>query len=174
MTDFLKYWLLNILVFYKPSSSEEALLSPHSVLTSFKMWLILFLILRSRISACVLDSNFLFGGKSRPLCTANSSNSYNTKIKSVHNVFGTHGTLYTFMKHLFYLESIPFWRQESASPVCGNTAEGSTTVAFSGIWHTVVGIWQPLGGRIHLREDDNHDKHSENCIQLHYITSINY
>lgn len=80
MAYFLKYWLLNIMVFYKPSSSEEALLSPHSVLTSFKMRLILFLILCSRISACVLDSNFLFGGKSRPLCTANSSNSYNKKV----------------------------------------------------------------------------------------------
>lgn len=84
--------LLVILVFYKPSSSEEALLSPHSVLTSFNMRLNLFLTLCSRISACVLDSNFLFGGKSRPLCTANSSNSCKKKkkdaLKPVHKFLG--------------------------------------------------------------------------------------
>lgn len=81
MSYSIKYWMSNILVsFYKPSSSEEALLSPHSVLTSFNMRVNLILTLCSRISACVLDSNFLFGGKSRPLCSANSSNSYNKKM----------------------------------------------------------------------------------------------
>lgn len=62
--------------FHKPSSSDEALLSPHSALTSFNMRLNLLFTLGSRNSAWVLDGNFLFGGQSSPLWTANSRSSY--------------------------------------------------------------------------------------------------
>lgn len=63
----------------RPSSSDDTLLSPHSVLISFKMRLSRLLTLGSRFSAWVLVGNFLFGGKSMPFSTANSSSSYNNK-----------------------------------------------------------------------------------------------
>lgn len=116
----LKHWLLNILVFYKPSSSEEALLSPHSVLTSFKMRLVLFLILCSRISACVLDNNFLFGGKSRPLCTANSSNSYNKKIN-----YSLCIMLWDTQYLLYILKTLLLWRKNTFL---------ETRICFTSLW----------------------------------------
>jgi len=35
-------------------------------------------------------------------------------------------------------EKKPFWRRESASAVCGNTAEGSTSGVSSGTCYTIV------------------------------------
>lgn len=68
----------------KPSSSDEALLSPHSALTSFIMRLNLLVTLASRISAWVLVGNLLLCGKSRPFCTAKSSSSCNKKYIKTH------------------------------------------------------------------------------------------
>lgn len=136
---------------YWPSSSDEALLSPHSVLTSLSMWLSLLLTLGSRISAWVLLGTFLFGGMSIPLWTANSSSSYSERTLTL--VIDPDSRRRAVCLGLQACPKIPFWRRGSASAVCGNTAGWSTTAAFSGTWHTVVCTWPPQGWSNHLGGD---------------------